>query len=147
MSPRRNAKFSIEAARSLLRGSGLRCTAARLAVIQTLGDASTPLSPSEVAEELSDFGFDKSTIYRSLTEMDEAGLATRLDMGDAIRRFELRAAYDENDQRHPHFMCVDCGKVSCLSGFQVELVPKQAGDSPPGECLQILIKGRCRHCQ
>ncbi len=146
MARKRKSGFSMEAAKTLLRGAGLRCTAARIAVVQTLGDHQTPLSPNEVADELAEFGFDKSTIYRSLTELDESGIVTRLDLGDAIRRFELLPSGAEGRSEHPHFMCVDCGKVMCLSGFQVELVPENPKQKPPGEFAEVLLKGHCNAC-
>lgn len=142
----RKTQFSIEAAKALLRSAGLRCTAARIAVIQTLGDHQTPLSPMEVADDLAEFGFDKSTIYRSLTELDESGLVARLDLGDAVRRFELLPQDAQGSSGHPHFMCVDCGKVTCLSGFRVELVPDTPGQKLPGQLGEVLIKGHCSAC-
>lgn len=147
MGRRRHAQLSLEAAKALLRGAGLRCTAARLAVVQSLGDSQRPLSPAEVVDELAEFGFDKSTIYRSLTELDEAGLATRLDLGDSVRRFELLPRDGDGSPEHPHFMCVDCGKIQCLSGFRVELIPDKPRRRPPGEVSQVLLKGHCAGCR
>ena len=147
MARRRNSKLSLEVAKSLLRDSGLRCTAARVAVIQSLGDGKAPLSPTEVADELAEFGFDKSTIYRSLTELDEAGIVARLDLGDSLRRFELLPQGGDGQSEHPHFMCVDCGKIQCLAGFRFKLVPDNPTERTPGDLWEVLIKGRCRACK
>jgi len=146
MTRRRKAVFSIEEAKTLLRGAGLRCTAARVAVVQSLADHGTPLSPNDVADELAEFGFDKSTIYRSLTELDESGIVARLELGDAIRRFELIPPGESHAPMHPHFMCVDCGKLQCLNGFHVDLVREQAALELPGELTEVLLKGHCRAC-
>lgn len=140
-------KISLEAARKMLRGVGLRCTAARIAVIQSLGETQTPLSHGEVADNLSDFGFDKSTIYRSLTELDDAGLVSRLDLGDSARRFELVDPKSDGAKKHPHFICVACGALICMFGFDVRLVPNKRGQKPPGEPDEVLIKGHCAACQ
>jgi len=145
MNRRRKASFSVDAAKLLLREAALRCTAARIAVVQTLGDHGSPMSPNEVADELAEFGFDKSTIYRSLTELDEAGLVNRLDLGDSIRRFELLPKGD-GVSLHPHFMCIDCGKVSCLEGFHVDVVPERRSQKLPGQLSEVLLKGRCNSC-
>ena len=136
----------MDAAKTLLRSVNLRCTAARIAVVQTLANHQTPLSPTEVADELAEFGFDKSTIYRSLTELGEAGIVARLDLGDTVRRFELLPQGAEGRSEHPHFMCIDCGKVICLSGYQIELVPKDATQKPPGRLDEVLVKGHCNAC-
>lgn len=147
MTRKRTSGFSLEAAKTLLRGAALRCTAARIAVVQTLGDHQTPLSPTEVADELAEFGFDKSTIYRSLTELGEAGIVARLDLGDAVRRFELLPNGSEGRSEHPHFMCTKCGKVICLSGFRVELVSEDPLQKPPGQWEEVLVKGHCNSCR
>jgi Fe2+ or Zn2+ uptake regulation protein len=66
--------LSVGAAKEILRGAKLRCTAARIAVLQQLAARSTPLSHQEVTDSLAEFGFDQSTIYRSLSEMADVGL-------------------------------------------------------------------------
>ena len=63
--------MSMDEARATLRGSKLRCTSCRLAVLRHLSTATSPLSHSELAEQLVPRGYDKSTIYRSLVEMSE----------------------------------------------------------------------------
>jgi len=137
--------MSIEAAKALLRKVKLRCTSARTAILQCLANTGTPLSPAEVADHLQGFGFDKSTIYRSLTEFNEVGLVTRLDLGDSIRRFEL-IALDSEATEHPHFMCVLCGKVICLDDFSVDIAPTNASTQSPGEIYQVLLRGQCVAC-
>jgi Fur family ferric uptake transcriptional regulator len=139
------SELSLEDAKAVIRSAGLRCTAARIAVVQCLSDNGSPMSPTEVAERLEPFGFDKSTIYRSLTEFNEAGVAVRLDLGDSIRRFELISAKGETTE-HPHFMCVECGDIRCLSGFRVEVKPSNRAQKLPGEIAEVLLKGRCRSC-
>lgn len=145
MSPTPRWTISLKEARDLLRAVGMRCTPARIAVVQCLSSGGSPLTPVEVATELADYGFDKSTIYRSLSELDAAGIVHRLDLGDSHRRFEMqpsgRAASD-----HPHFMCIDCGDVQCLADFQVELKPPQQQPAAFGIISEVLVRGHCRNC-
>ncbi|MFT7641984.1 MAG: Fur family ferric uptake transcriptional regulator, partial [Pirellulaceae bacterium] len=47
MIPKSDTQLSVEAAKVLLRGVQLRCTAARIAIVQSLANASTPSSPAE----------------------------------------------------------------------------------------------------
>lgn len=134
-------------AKSLLKGSGLRSTAARVAVLQQLAMAGQPLSHADVVSTLADFGFDQSTIFRSLHELAEAGLASRLDLGDQVRRFELRVLSGDDSFEHPHFMCVDCGKVSCLDEFSFRLSPSRGPRRDQlGEITEVLLKGHCGAC-
>lgn len=133
--------------KALIRGAGLRSTAARIAVIQQLASTLVPQSHSEVAEALDDFGFDQSTIYRCLTELSDAGLLARLELGDSVRRFELlQSGKSSGFSEHPHFMCVDCGSISCLEEFTVRLNPKKRGAETPGEVVEVLLKGHCSKC-
>ena len=53
----------MDEARELLRSAGLRCTAARLAVLQHLRQVQAPVSHAEVAEKLVPLGFDKATVF------------------------------------------------------------------------------------
>lgn len=140
------SELPLEDARAVIRNAGLRCTAARIAVVQCLSDNVSPLSPGEVAERLEPFGFDKSTIYRSLTEFSESGVCVRLDLGDSVRRFELITDKAGETTEHPHFMCVECGDIRCLSGFRFELKPAKSRQKLPGEIAEVLIKGRCKAC-
>ena len=143
-----NTVYDVPWAKSLLKSVGLRCTAARVAVLQRLAAAKKPLSHSEVVDKLRDFGFDQSTIFRSLSELAESGVTTKLDLGDQVRRFELRSAVHGDEMEHPHFMCVDCGQVRCLNDFSVRLTPSRGNRrSRLGAITEVLLKGHCGTCQ
>ena len=104
------------------------------------------MSYAEVADQLVPQGFDKSTIYRCLVEMADAGIVSRLDLGDHVWRFELHRA-EQGEGDHPHFVCVDCGKVACLPEVQVKIGPsKKAPAVTMGNVTQVLLKGHCDDC-
>ncbi len=147
MSAAKRASLTVQEAKSILREAELRGTAARIAVLQCLEREAAPQSHADVTERLEGFGFDPSTIYRSLTELSEAGLLARLDLGDGTRRFELLKNADGSIVGHPHFMCVDCGKIQCLDGFTFVLSPTKRGASQPGTITEVLVKGHCAECQ
>jgi Fur family transcriptional regulator, ferric uptake regulator len=131
--------------RALLGGVGLRTTAARLAVVRRLQRATSPVSHAEVAEELVPLGFDKATVFRNLTDLVDAGLVTRTELGDHVWRFELRDQAHPDRGHHPHFVCVDCGSVTCLHEVDV---PKamQKSWSRIGDVTEVLLKGHCHTC-
>jgi Fur family ferric uptake transcriptional regulator len=152
-----------DAVKDRIRGAGLRCTAARVAVLQHLETAPGPLTHAEVSEALHHLGFDRATIYRNLTELTEAKLAARVELGDHVWRFEAkRAGGGHKGDDHPHFVCTTCGEVSCLDDVQVAITPRSAaGKSAPGtrkagrspaasgrigSVTEILLKGRCEQC-
>jgi Fur family ferric uptake transcriptional regulator len=134
---------SVSQIRTLLSEVGLRTTSARLAVVRRLQGAKSPLSHAEVAENLVPLGFDKATVFRNLTDLVDAGLVSRTELGDHVWRFELRKAHA--DEQHPHFVCVDCGSVTCLHDVDM---PKTAQKSwaKVGKVTEILLKGHCNTC-
>ena len=139
--------LSVDEARQLLRDSKLRCTSCRVTVLQHLSKAEMPLSHAEVADELVPAGFDKTTIYRCLTELAESELAARLDLGDHVWRFELLRESDVTHVEHPHFMCVECGKVECLHDLNVSFSQRKGVRKKTlGDITEILLKGHCAEC-
>ncbi len=79
--------------------------------------------------------------------MAEAGLLSRVDLGDHVWRFELRSGDPQHSDDHPHFVCTECGGVSCLSGVEVSIKPSPGTKrSAVGEVTEVLLKGLCAHC-
>lgn len=147
---------SDEAVRDRIRGAGLRCTSARVAVMHYLETATGPLTHAEVSEALAHLGFDRATIYRNLTELTEAALVARVELGDHVWRFEAkRAGGGHKGDDHPHFVCTTCGEVSCLDDVQVAITPRpgdaKAAKKPMsgriGSVTEVLLKGRCEQCE
>lgn len=142
-----SSERNVQWAKGILKTVGLRSTAARIAVLQLLAGAAKPVSHAEAVDSLQNFGFDQSTIFRSLQELSDAGLVSRLDLGDQVRRFELRDAAGTDELEHPHFMCVDCGKVSCLEEFSFRLSPSRGPRRDQlGHITEVLLKGHCGDC-
>ena len=134
-------------AKRILREAGLRATAARVAVLKRLALARTPQSHAEVVGALEDGGFDQSTLFRCLNELAESKFLIRLDLGDQIRRFELRQMEDADSPEHPHFMCVDCGKLLCLNDFKVAISPSRGPRRDKlGTITEVLLRGHCGRC-
>ena len=136
-----------EALVALVRGPGLRVTSSRIAVLSALREAELPLSHADVAGKLQHLGMDRTTVYRNLIDLAEAGVLRRSDVGHTWR-FELTRGGDEHDDdQHPHFVCTDCGKVACLPVGTVALKPVRGG---PGALkrgnLEIQLRGRCDGC-
>lgn len=148
------------ACRSRIRAAGLRCTAARLAVLEHLEASKGPRSHADVSAALARRGFDRATIYRNLTELTEARLLDRVEVGDHVWRFEIRTPRDHggHDPGHPHFLCTTCGEVSCLDDVSVAITPattpaagtvRRRADQKRaaiGTVTEVLLKGRCGDC-
>ena len=72
---------------------------------------------------------------------------SRTELGDHVWRFEMRRPGHDHDNEHPHFVCVDCGEVSCLPDVQVNISPspgtKRSGIS---DVTEVLLRGHCGRC-
>lgn len=143
----RNTERDAVWAKAQLKSVELRGTPARIAVLRQLALAGTPLSHGEVVDALGEFHFDQSTIYRSLHELVESKLLNKLDLGDQIRRFELRSTSGDEVGGHPHFMCVDCGKLACLESYSFQLTPsRERRRDKLGVITEVLLRGHCGAC-
>lgn len=101
----------------VLRGSGLRATPARRAVIDVLRSAHNHMTVSEVIAALTNHGskFDQSTVYRVLSDLGGVGLVaeSRLSPGDTV--FEWIS-----QSNHHHLQCTSCGRTLSLDDELVE---------------------------
>lgn len=132
---------------AMIRGAGMRVTSSRIAVLGALRDAALPLSHADVAAKLEHLGMDRTTVYRNLIDLAEAGVLRRSDVGHTWR-FEFAGRGDEHaDNQHPHFVCTDCGKVACLPPGTVALKPVRGGPSALKRGnLEIQLRGLCDTC-
>jgi len=144
MAARRPTPDQVEQAREILRNAGLRSTPARISVLLELQAATSPLTHADLAERLVPTGFDKTTIFRNLNDLADANLVRRTELGDHVWRFELRNA-EAHDDDHPHFVCVDCGGVTCLSDVELTAASRKRS-SEIGQITEILLKGHCSTC-
>ena len=135
-----------ESLKQAIRAAGLRATPARLATLKLLHEAESPLTHAEVADELQDLGVDKATVFRNLNDLASAGLLRRTELGDRVWRFELVSDTDDHDSAHPHFVCVDCGAVSCMDEIKLTAGSMRLSQEF-GQVTEILLRGHCNECQ
>ena len=129
-----------------LRAAGLRSTSPRVAVLRELESATAPLSHADLVEALGEEGYDRVTIYRNLTDLTEAGLVVRADLGDHVWRFELKREGEEHG-RHPHFTCKDCGTVACLPEESVRIASSKGVPRAVSQrAVEVQLRGLCDRC-
>ncbi len=132
-------------ARQTIQEAGLRVTTARVATLLVLRDSSVPLTHAEVSARLAEHEMDQSTVFRNLNDMVSAKLLRRSELGDHVWRFEIVTEEEQGYVFHPHFVCVDCGVVSCMQ--EIELTNKsRAASSRFGQVKEILLRGYCNDC-
>ncbi len=142
---KRPSSEQVQTAREILRGAGLRSTPARILVLLELQGATSPITHAELADRLVPSGFDKTTIFRNLNDFADSGLVRRTELGDHVWRFELKNA-DSHQDDHPHFVCVDCGAVTCLGDVELTTASRKRS-SQIGRVTEILLKGHCVTCE
>ena len=143
-------EFNRDELRSALRDKGLRATPARVALLNALCRATGPVTHQDLAAKLDEIGLDKSTVFRGLQDLTEAGLLRRLELGDHVWRYEAvkDAAAIHSDggsgegHLHPHLLCVECGEVRCLDQEDVSIELS----SRLGKVVDVLVKGHCNKC-
>lgn len=107
--------------RRMLEERGIRVTEQRLAILSALARVQVPISHPELTERMANSALDRATIYRNLLSLTEAGVLVRTQLGDNVWRYELPRAKDAEHRLHPHFVCTDCGEVTCLPENAVKL--------------------------
>ena len=128
-----------------IRRAGLRATPARMATLVMLRESKSPMTHAVVADHLAVSGIDKATAFRNLNDLSEAGLLRRTELGDHVWRFEAVGDEGKDGGQHPHFLCVDCGTVSCLDDVKLTAGSLRQS-SKVGEVTEILLRGHCNDC-
>ena len=73
--------------------------------------------------------------------------SARLDAGDHAWRFEMRGEEHATGE-HPHFVCVDCGQVTCLPDVEVKIASTKGTKAVGvGNVTEVFLKGHCKQCQ
>jgi Fur family ferric uptake transcriptional regulator len=129
-----------------LRGAGLRATASRIAVLQHLRKARRPVSHADVVEALTEETWDRATLYRNLVDLVGAGLAQKVELGDRLWRFSLASTETHDGSLHPHFICTECGNVSCLPQVSVTAPRKGVPKALRERSVEVHVRGRCDTC-
>jgi Fur family ferric uptake transcriptional regulator len=130
-----------------LKKAGLKVTLPRVKILEILeGGKDHHLSAEDVYRILVDSGEDVglATVYRVLTQFEEAGLVIRHRFSEEHSVFEL-----DHGKHHDHLVCVKCGKVKEFVDPIIEerqqQVAKQAGFAITDHSLNIY--GICEKCQ
>ena len=131
-----------------LKKAGLKITLPRMKILQILENyKERHLSAEDIYRILLESGDDigLATVYRVLTQFEEAKLVIRHNFEENRSVFEL-----DDGAHHDHLVCVKCSKVEEFVDPQIEerqqYVAKQAGFMITDHSLNIygICKG-CRH--
>ena len=132
-------------AEQVLAGAGLRRTVGRLRILEALIRFDNPVSHAELSElqELSDM--DRVSIYRNLSLFSRSGLIHSVMGEDGVTRFRFHSSrYKGCPGNHPHFLCLSCSKMICLTGQRLPSVDVPEGFTVSGK--QLTVYGYCDQC-
>jgi len=130
-----------------LKKVGLKITAPRLKILQILETAKEHhFRAEDIYRILVDAGEDigLATVYRVLTQFEEAGLVIRHHFEGEHSVFEL-----DSGEHHDHLVCVKCGRVVEFVDEEIEKrqeeIAKREGFTITDHHLNIY--GMCGECQ
>lgn len=127
-----------------LRGAGLRVTAARVALLETVRQGDH-LEVESIASGVRDRVGHVSlqAVYEALHALAAAGLVRRIEPAGSPARFEGRVG-----DNHHHLVCRSCGAVvdvDCVIGEPPCLTPSDAHGFAIDEA-EVVFWGRCPDC-
>jgi Fur family ferric uptake transcriptional regulator/Fur family zinc uptake transcriptional regulator len=118
-------------------------TAVRLDVYTYLLHERRPLSHQEVATRLEHH--DRVTLYRTLNRLAAAGLVHAVLGLEGVWRFCAHPPlHDGCPGNHPHFLCLSCGRMTCLTDQKLPHIEVPSDVEVRGK--QLLVYGRCARC-
>jgi Fur family ferric uptake transcriptional regulator len=130
--------------RDRLRDAGLRVTASRIAVLELLQAHPEPMTHQEVVEAFGESPWNRSTLYRNLIDLTDAGLARKTVIA-GLMRFEPTGR-NNGCGDHAHFVCSDCGEVTHLDGVVVRLEGGAQPRAVRSGAIEVQLRGRCDRC-
>ena len=127
-----------------LRGAGLRVTAARVALLETVRGGDHLGVEAIAAGVRSRVGHvSLQAVYEALHALTAAGLLRRIEPAGGLPRFEGRVG-----DNHHHVVCRSCGVVAdvdCAVGEAPCLVPSDDGGFSLDEA-EVIYWGLCAEC-
>lgn len=128
----------------LLQARSIKPTAMRLLVLKCLVEEGETLTLRQIEDML--YPADRSTIFRTLSLFEQHHLLHTIDDGSGSARYEMCHSHhhSDDDDRHPHFRCLRCGRTFCLPEQRIPKV-----ELPEGYQVQqvnYVITGICAEC-
>ncbi len=138
----------VERAEATLAAAGHKRGGARRALIELLGGQECALTAQEIEDALRHDGarrVSRASVYRVLDELERLRLVQRVEIGQAMVRYER---VSDRAEHHHHLVCDECGTVMPFSDPALEhaidalsrRVPLTVSDH------EIVLHGACQDC-
>jgi Fur family ferric uptake transcriptional regulator len=139
----------VEQVAGRLRSTGVRVTSGRRDVIAALTRSRGPVSAAEIHDHVGG-SVPLSSIYRTLTVLTDAEVASPHHGRDGITRYELAEPLQDH---HHHLVCMECGRIDDVEFGRdaeravrgaIEAVATDHGFAATDHTIEI--EGRCQRC-
>lgn len=121
-----SASGATERFASFLAERGLRLTGQRRVIAERFFRSEGHHSADELSRSVREAhpGIGPATVYRTLKLLREAGLATAMNTGDGLARYEspFRRAH------HDHLVCRNCGRIVEFENDQIEALQQRVAE-------------------
>lgn len=130
-----------------LKDAGLKITLPRIKILQVLENSSVQhVSAEDVYKMLiaADEEIGLATVYRVLTQFEQAGLVARHNFEGGHSVFEL-----SKEDHHDHIVCQKCGKITEFSDEKIEIRQSEVAKALGYTLLDhnLNMYGLCPDCQ
>ena len=130
-----------------LKKAGLKSTQPRRRILEIMDkDANHHMSAEDIYRELIEAGEEigLATVYRVLTQFEEAGLIVRHHFEGGQSVFEL-----DHGEHHDHLVCVKCNRVEEFCDEMIEKRQREIANKRGFEITDhsLNIYGICNACQ
>lgn len=129
-----------------LRDAGLKVTGPRLKILDILEKTTARhVSAEDVYKALLAAGEDVglATVYRVLTQFEQAGIIKRQHFEEGYSVFEL-----DQGEHHDHLVCVKCGRVDEFVDDVIEKRQRSVAEKAGYQMTDhnLIIYGVCAYC-
>jgi Fur family transcriptional regulator, ferric uptake regulator len=130
-----------------LQKAGISKTMQRLAVLDILLKATTPLSVNTIRQLMeTKANIDKVTVYRILSLFRQRGIIREIASAGGANYFEMATL---ENPLHPHFNCRNCGALTCMEPQSFIKMPDLilSKNNYSIEHIEINVSGLCSCCR
>ena len=126
-----------------LEQKGVKPTANRILVYETLAKHARPLSIADIEDSI--LSMDKSSIFRVITLFVQYDLVHAIEDGSGSLKYEIcTEELHHAIGGHVHFYCETCHQTFCFEDVTIPLV--EIPDGFEANSINYMIKGVCQKC-
>jgi Fur family transcriptional regulator, ferric uptake regulator len=138
----------IERAEAVLAQAGRKRGGARRTLLELLAAQTCALTAAEIEAALQEAAgrrVSRASIYRIIDELEELGLVQRVEVGQAMARYERAGA---GAGHHHHLLCARCGLLTPFYDAKLEGAIRRLSAEVPLKVHEheIVLRGECRDC-